>query len=256
MARNTKLEVGKPWRIIGAPLALALLLMPLVGYFVPVIPNNAKSVFSGVNSVQLRQVVIIISLTAVTTIFLAYYRTKFYFSKQWLFAAAIYNALVVFVKFTLSTYQYSIREAASLSSALSAALLVSLLYVIVLSILFMFFDGRILSRKLHKAIILTRDGKVLLAMGLFVCATLARVIIFSLPILSGSTTSSYLSEIFKSNAALLNGLIFVMILAAVEAFAQVRRRSDLKYFFVTGILLILSFHLTWAIFIFRSYGNG
>src|SRR5207248_2291622 len=121
------------------------------------------------------------------------------------------------------------------------------------SLLYLFFDGKLLNKSLHKALIVSSEGKILLAMGLFICATLARIIVFRLPILSGSSASSYLGDVFKSNAALLSGLLFIMIIATVEAYAQVRRRADLKYFFVSGLVLILSFHLWWAIFIYRGY---
>lgn len=254
MPRKTEKELTKPWSMLLTPLAVVFLLSCLVGYFVPNIPSNTKSIFTGANPLQLQQVVALVLVTAITVIFLAYYRAKFFFSTKWLAATVIYNALIVFVKFTLSTSQYVNRTVASFSSILSTALLVGLLYASAFFVLYLFFDGKLLNRKLHKALIVSRDGKILLAMGLFVCVTLARILVFRLPILSNTAASSYLGDVFKANTALLSGLLFVMILAAVEAYAQVRRKSDLKYFFVTGLVLILTFHVTWAIFIFRSFG--
>jgi hypothetical protein len=254
MPRKTEKELTKPWSTLLTPLAVVFLLSCLVGYFVPSIPSSTKSIFTSANPLQLQQVVALVLVTAITVIFLAYYRAKFFFSTKWLTAAVIYNALIVFVKFTLSTNQYVNRTVASFSSILATALLVGLLYASAFFVLYLFFDGKLLNRKLHKALIVSRDGKVLLAMGLFVCVTLARILVFRLPILSNTAASSYLGDVFKANTALLSGLLFIMILAAVEAYAQVRRKTDLKYFFVTGLVLILTFHITWAIFIFRSFG--
>lgn len=241
------------WSSLLTSLVAVFLLSSLVGYFIPTIPSSTKSIFNGVNPLQLRQVVAIVLVAAITVIFLAYYRAKFFFSTKWLTAAVIYNVLIIFVKFTLSTNQYTNRVVMSFGSVLSTALLVGMLYVFAFLVLYLFFDGRVLNRNLHKALVTSRDGKILLAMGLFVCVTLARIIVFRMPILSGTAASSYLGDVFKANTALLSGLLFVMILAVVETFAQVRRRADLKYFFVTGLTLILTYHITWAIFIFRSY---
>jgi hypothetical protein len=90
-------------------------------------------------------------------------------------------------------------------------------------------------------------------MGLFICATIARIVVFRLPFFSNTTAASYLKNIFQSDTALLSGLIFIMVIAAVEAYAQVRRWVDLKYFFISGVTLMLIYHLTWAIFVYRSY---
>jgi hypothetical protein len=254
MPKKTGNELIKPWNTLLVSLTAVFLLTALVGYFVPNIPNNTKSIFNGVNPLQLRQIIALVLVTAIAVIFLAYYRAKFYFSTKWLTAVVTYNALIVLVKFTLSTNQYVNRNIPSFSSILSTAILVGLLYAFAFFILYLFFEGKLLNRKLHKELVVSRDGKILLAMSLFLCVTLARIVVFRLPILSNTSASYYLGDVFKANTALLSGLLFVMILAAVEAYAQVRRKVDLKYFFVTGLALILIFHITWAIFIFRSFG--
>jgi hypothetical protein len=253
MPQKTEKQLSVSWNTLLNPLAAVFLLSCLVGYFVPGIPSSTRSIFTGNNPLQLQQVVALMLVTAITVVFLAFYRAKFSFSTKWLTAAVIYNALIVFVKFTLSTNQYTKQTVTSFSSILSTALLVGLLYIAAFFVLYLFFDGKLLNRTLHKALIVSRDGKVLLAMGLFVCVTLARILVFRLPILSNTAASSYLGDVFKANTALLSGLLFVMILAAVEAYAQVRRKTDLKYFFVMGLFLVLTFHIAWAIFIFRSF---
>jgi len=252
MPRKSEKEIDRPWNVVVVPLVILLLLSSLIGYFVPQIPNSTKTIFTSLNSIQLRQILALVLMAAITVIFLAYYRTKFFFSTRWLVAAVSYNVLIILVKFTLSTNQYASRQSGNFSSVLSTALLVSLLYVLAFGVLYLFFDGKLLNRSLHKALVVSSDGKVLLAIGLFVCATLARIIIFRLPFISGSTAAAYLGDVFKTDTTLLSALLFVMILAAVEAYAQVRRRMDLKYFFVSGLGLIVVFHVTWAIFIFKS----
>jgi hypothetical protein len=157
------------------------------------------------------------------------------------------------VKFTLSTHEITIQSSKNFSSLLTTALLVSSLYIFAFLIVYLFFNGNLLNKNLHKALIVSTEGKILLAMGLFLCATVVRIAFFRLPGLSGTSASSYISDIFKTNNLLLSGLIFIMIIAAVEAYAQVRRRADLKYFFVSGLLLILTFHIWWAVFVYRSY---
>ncbi len=235
------------------PLVVFIALGSLIAYGVPALPNSTAGLFGRLQTIGYHQVVALVLLCALTVIFLSYYRAMLFFSTRWLLAAVIYNSLILFVKFTLSTHELTLQLNNSFSSIMSTAMLVSLLYIFAFTVLYLFFDGRVLNRGLHKALITSGEGKVLLAMGLFICATLARILLFRLPLLSGSAASGYVSDIFKTNSVLLSGLLFVMILAAVEAYAQVRRRVDLKYFFVTGLVLILTFHFWWALFVYRGY---
>lgn len=253
MPRKSDKEIKQPWTSQLSGLAALALLGSLVAYFVPKLSNSTSDLFNRVATVNFHQIVALVLLTAITVIYLAYYRAKFYFSTRWLVAAAAYSFLILFVKFTLSAHELVSQAASSFGSVLGTALLVSLLYVFAFSVLYLFFDGKLLNQSLHKALITSTEGKALLAMGLFICATLARIIFFRLPFVSSTNASSYLGDIFKTNTALLSVLLFVMIFGAVEAYAQVRRRADLKYFFVSGIGLILTFHLWWAIFIFRGH---
>jgi hypothetical protein len=253
MAKKTENNARKLWGNQLVTLTGFIIVGSLVAYYVPSLPNSTSSFFTRYTNVSFHQLLALALLIALSVIYLAYFRTKMYFSTSWLIAAVTYNFLLLFVKFTLSTNEFASRHATSFGSVLSTAFLISLLYIFAFLLLYLVFDGRLLNRSLHKALIVTRDGKILLAMGLFLCATLARIVVFHLPILSNTAASSYLGDVFKGNAALLNGLLFIMSIAAVEAYAQVRRRADLKYFFVSGLVLILAFHLWWAIFIYRVY---
>jgi hypothetical protein len=242
-----------PWGSQLAALALVVVIGSAIAYYARSFPDKTVSVFSGVSSITFQQLAALALLAGLTVIYLAYIRAKLFFSTPWLVASVIFTSLILFVKFTLSTNELASQSLKGFGPTLWTALLISLLYVFAFSLLYVFFDGRLLNKSLHKALIVSNEGKLLLAMGLFVCATLARIIIFHLPLLSSSTASSYLGDIFESNTALLSGLLFIMIIAAVESFAQVRRRADLKYFFVSGFVLILSFHLWWAIYAYRGY---
>jgi len=250
MARATK-EFKPSW----SNQLLALIGLAGVGsviaYVIP--PLNIQPVYFGETSLTYHQLLTLILLTALTVMFLAYYRARLFFSTRWLVAAAAYNSLILFVKFTISANQFKPSIGTSFSSILTTAGLVSLLYIGVFGLLYLFFDGRLLNRSLHKSLITSRQGKLLLATGLFMVATILRIVFFRLPVLSTSDASGYVSDIFRTETTLISGFLFVIILAAVEAFAQVRRRSDLKYFFVTGSLLIVIFHVWWAIFIYRGF---
>jgi general stress protein CsbA len=221
----------------------------IIAHYVPHLSSNTANVFKHSTSITFHQIVALVLLSAITVIFLSYYRARNYFSTRWLIAAAAYNVLMLFVKFTLSTHELPKSLTHSFRSTVLAAFLISLLYIAAFGLLYLFFDGRLLHKKLHKALITSTEGKALLAMGLFVCATILRIVVFRLPYLSHSNASNYLRDIFKTEAVLLSVLLFVMILCAVEAYAQVRRRVDLRSFFITGVGLILTFHLWWAIFI-------
>ncbi len=251
MARATK-EFKPSWNVQLLFLIGLVGLGAAVAYLVPQL--NIQPTYFGQTTITYHQLVTLVLLTSLTVIYLAFFRARLFFSTGWLVAAAAYNGLILFVKFTLSTNQFKSQSVdTSFSSILTTATLVSLLYIFAFGLLYLFFDGRLLNRALHKALIVSRQGKLLLATGLFVVATMVRIIVFSLPGLSGTAASSYLSEVFKTNNALVSVFLFVMILAAVEAYAQVRRRADLKYFFVTGGLLVLTFHFWWAIFMYRSF---
>lgn len=241
------------WR--GQPLALAAFIVigALIAYFVPSLPNSSSNVFTRISSISFQQLAALALLAGMTIIYLAYYRARWYFSNRWLAATVTYNALLLFVKFTLSTNEFANQAVKTFYAALSTALLISLLYMLAFALLYLFFDGKLLSKSLHKALIVSSEGKVLLAMGLFLCATVARVVVFRLPFLSSTFAASYLGGIFKTNAMILSALIFIMCIAAVEAYSQVRRRADLKYFFWSGLVLILTFHVWWAIFVYRGY---
>ncbi len=253
MPKKTEVAAEKLWN--GQPVRLAALIVvgSLFAYFIPSLSGSSHTVLSRVSSLSFQQVATLGWLTAFTLLYLTYYRAAFFFSQRWLVATLVYNFLILFVKFTLSTNEVVGQTSRSFGAILTTALLVGLLYTLIFSLLYAFFDGRILNKNLHKALITSRDGRILLAMALFVCATVARVLIFRLPVLSGTSASYYLGDIFKANTASLSALIFVMSIAAVEAFAQVRRRADLKYFYVSGVTLILTFHLWWAIFVYRGY---
>ncbi len=247
-------EIKNPWTTIFAGLFILFITSAVVAYFVPNINNHNRIIFSSNKSLLLGQFIVLLSISFLTVIYLAYFRTKFHFSNNWLIAAVTYNVLIIYVKYTLSISEYSNKHMVSFNSILYNAILVSCLYIFGFFILYLVFDGKVLSKSLHKSIILTRDGKFILAMSLFLLITLARIIFFRLPIISGTTSASYLGDIFKAKTALLSALIFIIIIATVEAYAQVRRRSDLKYFFVSGVSLVVIFHITWAIYIYRGIG--
>jgi hypothetical protein len=235
------------------PLAGLLVLDSLVAYIVPKISVSTSTVFTQLTPVRFHEIIALALVTALTVIYLAYLRTKFYFSTRWLIAAVTYNFFLLFVKFIISVNEFSSQSAKTFNALLYTAFLISLLYILAFGVLYLFFDGKILNKSLHKALIVSAEGKILLAIGLFVFATIARLLIFRLPLFSNTTAASYLSGVFQANTALLSALLFIMIFAAVEAYAQVRRWVDLKYFFVSGVALMLIYHLTWAIFVYRSY---
>ena len=253
MPRKNEQAINNAWSAPLSALVGLLAIDALIAYLIPKLSNSTTTIFTQLTPERLHQVIALTLVTASTVIFLAYFRTKFYFSTRWLIAATTYNFLILFVKFTLSTNEITSKNAQSFGSILSTAFLVSLLYIFANVVLYMFFDGRLLNKKLHKALVVSSEGKVLLAMGLFICVTLVRVVAFRLPLLSNTAAASYLGDVFKANTALLSGLLFIMIIAAVETYAQVRRRVDLKYFFVVSTCLILIAHLTWAVFVFRSF---
>jgi|GEM_PF-6642335 hypothetical protein len=253
MPKKTGSNAKQLWANQLVLLAGLTILGSLIAYYVPQLSNPSTSFFARHPNINFHQVAALVLLLALSVIYLAYFRVKMYFSTRWFIAAVTYNFLLLFIKFTLSINEFAGHSTASFGSVISTALLISLLYIFAFLLLYLVFDGRILNRSLHKALIVSSEGKILLAMGLFVCATVVRIVAFHLPILSNTAASAYLGDIFKGNAALLNGVLFIMSIAAVEAYAQVRRRADLKYFFVSGTALILAFHLWWAIFIYRIY---
>lgn len=252
MQRRKEKVIDNAWSAPLTALAGLLGVSMLIAYVVPRI-STSTTLFSQLTPARFHQVLALMLVTAATVIFLAYFRAKFYFSTRWLIAATTYNFLILFVKSMLSTNELAARGSETLSTLLSTALLIGLLYVFANSLLYLFFNGKLLNRNLHKALVTSTEGKVLLAMGLFICVTLARIVVFRLPVLSSTAASSYLGDIFKTNTTLISGLLFVMIVAAVEAYAQVRRQVDLRYFFVVSTVLILIFHLTWAVFVYRGY---
>lgn len=223
----------------------------IVAMLAPWLPDSTKTIFTSLSSLELKQILAIGFIAAAMVIFLAYFRAKFMFSTRWLLATVTYNVLIVFVKFTFSTNDYA-NASRSFAALLTTALLIGCLYLFAFALLYLFFDGILLSRTLHKSLITTTDGRALLAIGLFFCVTLVRVILFHLPGFSSTVAATYLGSVFSSNTVILSGLLFVMCLAAVEAYSQVRRREDLKYFFASGAVLILVFHMTWALFMFRG----
>jgi len=253
MPRKSAQKTQQSWNAQMLALAVLIGLGSLTAYFVPDLSNSTGGIFSRLETVGFHQLAALALTTALTVVFLAYYRAKLLFSTRWLIAAVTYNVLILFVKFTLSTNEITNQSSKEFGSILLTAFLISLLYIFAFTVLYLFFNGKLLNKTLHKALIVSAEGKALLAMGLFICATLVRIVVFQLPILSNTTASSYLSEIFKANNALLSALLFIMVVAAVEAFAQVRRKADLKYFFVSGVVLILTFHFWWAIFVYRAY---
>ncbi len=253
MPRQSTKEVLPSWSQQLLGLAGLLVTGALIAYFVPDLPNPTSGIFTQLTIINFHQLLALVLTVGAAVIFLAYARAKLLFSTRWLAAAVTYNVLILFVKFTLSTNEAASQAGKDFGAIMSTALLVSLLYIAVFAIIYMFFNGSLLNKTLHKALITTTEGKVILAMGLFLCATLIRIVAFQLPGLSGTGASTYVSSIFQANNTLLNSLLFVMIFAAVEAFAQVRRKVDLKYFAVTGVTMILSFHVWWAIFMYRGY---
>lgn len=253
MAKKSDIEIQQAWSSPLLGLVALLVLGSLVAYYVPSLSNTTSGLFTRVSTVSFHQIVALVLLSALTVIYLAYFRAKFYFSTRWLVAVVSYNFLILFIKLTLSTHELAGRVVLSFTTIITTAFLVSLLYIAAFTILYLFFDGKVLNKSWHRALIVSTEGKVLLAMGLFVCATIARILVFRLPYLSSTNASAYLGDVFKTDSALLSVLLFIMIFGAVEAYAQVRRRSDLKYFFVTGTGLVLTFHLWWAIFIFRGH---
>jgi hypothetical protein len=253
MPRKNEQAINNAWSAPLSGLASLLIVDMLIAYLVPTLSNSNSTVFTQLTPARLHQIIALTLVTAATVIFLAYFRAKFYFSNRWLIAATAYNFLILFVKFTLSTNEITSKNAHDFGPILSTAFLVSLLYIFANVILYLFFDGRLLNKNLHKALVVSSEGKVLLAMGLFLCVTVVRIVAFRLPGLSNTAAAGYLGDVFKANTALLSGLLFIMIIAAVETYAQVRRRVDLKYFFVISTCLILIAHLTWAIFVYRVY---
>jgi hypothetical protein len=241
------------WMSIIVALLVLVATGSLVVSAIPALPNNSNGFLADLKILNYHELVAIVATTCLTLIFLAYFRAKLFFSNRWLIAAVTYSSLILFVKFSLSTEEFINQSSIGFSSVFSTAALVSLLYLFAFGVLYLFFNGNILNKKLHKALITSTEGKILLAMGLFICASLVRIIAFRLPLLSSTTASSYLDEVFKSNSVLLSAVLFVMVLGAVEAYAQVRRKEDLKYFFIVGASLILTFHLWWALFVYRSY---
>ena len=256
MPKKSATEVQPSWSSQLIALFGLYVAGTLIAYFVPSVPNSTSGIFARLTTVNFHQVLALTLTTAALVVFLAYYRAKLFFSTRWLIAAIVYNFLILFVKFTVSTNEIvnsHSQSALTFHYILSIGLLVSLVYLVMFALFYLFFSGKIISRSVHRALITTTDSKALLAVGLFVVATLVRILVFRLPILSSTSASSYLTDVFKANNTLLSALIFVMIIAAVEAFAQVRRRSDLKYFLVSGLVMILSFHIWWAIFVYRGY---
>lgn len=185
--------------------------------------------------------------------FLSYYRKVFHFSKKWLLATSLYSGLIIIIKFTISFSQYSPDNISGYSSMITNALLVSLLYIIGFLVIYLLFDGRLISKSLHKALITTREGKVVLATSLFVMISLVRVVLFRLPGLAQTQASDYIQTVFKTESVKLNIVIFLLILLTVEAFAAVRRRIDLKSFAIYGVGLLIATHIGWALFMVRYY---
>lgn len=253
MANNNLIEFEKSWWQQLYPLLILVISGSIASYLVPSVPNKTNGIFSHLNNVSFQQILILVLTTSLVVIYLAYFRARIYFSIRWLVAAVTYNFLLLLIKFTVSTNEISKQNQSSIGSILSLAAIVSLLYIFAFSIIYVFYNGKILSKSLHKSLILTTEGKLLLSIGVFFVASIARIVIFQLPIFSSTTASNYLNNVFKTNAILISALLFIMSFAVVEAYSQVRRRVDLKYFFISGLILILSIHLWWAIYIYKGY---
>jgi hypothetical protein len=234
-----------------AILLTSLLLVGLiVVYFVPKISNFAFPFLKKDSFVSTQDIISLVLLSSITVIFLSYYRTKAFFSSKWLIAATTYNVLILLIKFTLSKNEIN-SGSSNFSTILSAVIAVSFLYILGLFVLFMFFNGRILSKTTHRALIASNEGKVLLTSYIFVFITIMRVVLYHLPGLRSTTAASYLGDVFKPKTYLLSLLIFLIIYTAVEAYGQVRRRKDLLDYFVTSSTLILVFHIWWGLYTYR-----
>jgi hypothetical protein len=253
MAKKSSNQNQQTWSREALSLVGIVLLGCLAAYFVPSLPSSSASIFSRVSNLGFHQFAMLVLTAAITVIYLAFYRARAQFSNRWLVAAVTYNCLVLFIKFTLSINLFIGQSSKSFAQILSSALLVSLLYIGGFLVLYLLFDGKILNKKQHKLLVATNEGKMMLAVAMVLVVTVTRLVIYNLPLLSGSTAANYIGGVFKANTILLNLLLFVIIYATVQAFGQVRRKVDLKYFFVSGITLILAFHLWWATFMFRSY---
>jgi len=111
--------------------------------------------------VRFHEIIALALVTALTVIYLAYLRTKFYFSTRWLIAAVTYNFFLLFVKFIISVNEFSSQSAKTFNALLYTAFLISLLYILAFGVLYLFFDGKILNKSLHKALIVSAEGKIL-----------------------------------------------------------------------------------------------
>lgn len=253
---NNKLKDNKeilPWPQQILALVFLLVIGLIIVYFVPKVSNSFVSILNRSGTITSQELIALVLLSAITIIFLAYYRAKAFFSTKWLIAATVYNILILLIKFTLSSNEIN-KGTNNISTITTTALTVSSLYILGLIVLFLLFEGKIISRNMHKKLITTNDGKVLLTLYMFVFITIARVVVYHLPGLSNTVAAGYLGDIFKPKTYLLSALIFLIIYCAVETFAQVRRKQDLKSFFIVSVSIILIFHIWWGIYVYRTLG--
>lgn len=242
-----------PWSQQFIALTFLAIIGTVIVYFVPKIPNSYFSLLHKTTSITSHGIIAMFLLSAITIIFLSYYRTKAGFSTKWLVAATVYNVLILLIKFTLSSNEIS-RGSNSIYTIVTTALVVACLYIIGLIVLFLLFEGKLISKSMHKKLITTSDGKLLLSVYMFVFIMIVRDVIYHLPGLKNTEAASYLGDVFKPRTYLLSALIFLITFSVVQAFGQVRRKQDLKSFFVVAVSLILIFHLWWGIYMYKVTG--
>jgi len=250
---NVKLK-DKKQNLTWTQQILSLILLLSIGlvivYFVPKISNSSLSTFKNNSYLTPQEMISLVLLSAITVIFLSYYRTKSFFSTKWLIAATVFNILILLVKFTLSSNEIN-KGNNNISTIGFTALVVSSLYILGLFVLYLIFEGKLISRAMHKKLIVESDGKILLTLYMFVFITIARVVVYHLPGISNTVAASYLGDIFMPKTYLLSALIFLITYATVESFGQVRRKQDLKSFFSISVGLIIIFHIWWGVFMYR-----
>ncbi len=239
MATQTKPITG---RIIGG-LVLYAVLGALVVLWIP-----EKGLISTQNS-QLRLTALVLVALNGLVLWLAKQDLKFSPSRLWL--ALAYNALIIGVKFVLSPATLASRSELFTGYTLTG-LMVMALYLLGFWLIYAFFSGRL--DKVVKVPGAGEERKFLFVSGLFILINLVRIGLFALPVFRSSSAAGYLNNIYGAKGLALSTIVFLIILAATEAFDRAKSLDSptdhqLSHFFWVGASLIFIDHVLWVLMV-------
>lgn len=242
MAKQTK---AFPYTIIAAMAAFLALGLGLVA----LTPTHSLLQYFnwiGVDENRLKLGVTAYCLLVLTAFVLWVAKKALKLPVAWFLYALVFNGLIVFIKFIFSPNNYGKLAPSTLAAT---AVGVGLLYLVGLTLIYLFFQGKIL-KSLQATTKTSEEMKLLFAAGLFVFVNVLRVVLFSFTPLSKTATATYLGSIFQGGGFVLSALLFLIVLAAVEAFSRAQGdKTTLRNMFILAASMIVLYQVLWVIFV-------